>query len=137
MQRSAGVDADQASTTRAHLGDVDGGHAQLVARAGVQSIADVQSTGDLELVCAMQSAGFDDGRLGGGAAHVEGDHVVQTTLACELVRGDHAGRWTGLDNVNWPLAGGARRHDAAVGLHDVHWRVHPDRGQDCRARLVR
>jgi hypothetical protein len=70
---------------------------------------------------------FDDRRLGGGAAHVEGDHVVNTQLTRQSDRGDHAGRRTGLDDIGRFQRRGGVRHHSAVGLHDQQWRGHAAR----------
>ena len=60
MDCPGGIDEDYAAATGAHLSDVDRRYAQLVTRAGVETVADVQASGDLVLVRAIQLTGLDN-----------------------------------------------------------------------------
>ena len=61
---------------------------------------------------------LDEPRLGGGAAHVEGEDVVETEDPAEAGGGDDPRRGTRLDHEHGLGAGGFEGQDAAAALHD-------------------
>ena len=117
--RGAGrVDPDQAPAAGADLGEVDERHAQRVAAAARQPAAGRQPGGDLELGGEMRPAALDERRLGGRAAHVEGDDLVDAQPPRELGRGDDPGRRPRFDDVRRAFCGSGAGHDPAIRLHD-------------------
>ena len=60
----------------------------------------------------------DQARLGGGAAHVEGDDVGEAERRADLRRGDDAADRAGFHHRHRPLGRDLRRHHAAVRAHD-------------------
>src|SRR6266481_5916925 len=61
---------------------------------------------------------MDDAGLGGRAAHIEGDRVLEPDAIAQRLGADHARRWSGLEHAD---AGALRLLDAeqAAGrLHD-------------------
>ena len=61
---------------------------------------------------------FDQGNVGGGAAHVEGDDAVEAAGAGGGGRADDASGRTGEDGAHGFAGGGRERGDAAAGLHN-------------------
>ena len=120
-QRAARIDPGDAAAARAHLRQIDDRHADGVPGA-VQPAPDVALAADLVLGGGLDAAVLDEARLGGGAAHVEGDEVRATDLIAEALRGDDPGCGSGLDR-----GGGHPEHlghvqDPAVRPHDVERR---------------
>src|SRR5262249_62315034 len=92
------VHADDAPAARTHLRDVDGGHAEKIAAALVEPAPLGHASADLELARALDLVGLDDGGLGGGAAHVDADHVALADAPGQGGGGDDAGRGAPLDH---------------------------------------
>ena len=89
-----------------------------MARA-VQPAPHVALAADLVLGGGLDAAVLDQARLGGGAAHVEGDEVGSANLITQPLRGDDPGRGTGLDGGGGhPERLGHVQHSAARP-HDV------------------
>ena len=120
LQTPGAVHPGDAAAAGGHLGDVDGRHAQHVAGAAQQAVTGVHAAADLVLGRQQHLAALDDGRLGGGAAHVEADQIGLAEAGAHLGRADHAGGRPRLDAVHGLARGQLDRHQAAVGLHHGH-----------------
>ena len=123
LQAARAVHPGDAAAAGGHLGDVDGGYPQHVAGAAQQAVAGVHAAADLVLGRQQHLVALDDRRLGGGAAHVEGDQVGLAEAGSHLRRADHAGGGARLDAVHGLARGQLDRHQPAVGLHHGHRRV--------------
>ena len=123
-ERAAAVHGGDAAAARANLCQVYGGDAEDVAAAAQQAMSDADAAADLVLRSLQHLAVLDDGRLGGGASHVESHQVGHTETATEVERAYHASSRAGLDAVDGTLHGDARGGEAAVGLH--HGEGHGD-----------
>ena len=117
LQRAAGIDPDMRAAAGADLGEVDRRHLQRVAGAGQQPRADHDAGADRIFLGARDLAVLDHRGLGGGAAHVEGDDLLELLGAGQRLRADHAAGRPGFDDVHRPLGGGAVGRQAAVRLH--------------------
>ena len=123
----AGVDPHQAAAAGADLRNVDDRQLERVAAAHDQLARQVDAGADLVVAGPGDLAGLDDGGLGRGAAHVEGDAVGDPVARAGVGRADHAGGRAGLDDIGRFLRCGRGAHDAAVGFH------HQDRRRDADA----
>src|SRR5205085_9603117 len=105
---------------------VDGGHAHEVPGAGEEPGAVHDPAAHLVLTGAVDDTVLHDRSLGSGAAHVEGDELVEADLAGQRLRTHHTGRRPRFDDVH--RLGDGRRvgHETAVGLHDEQWGAHVD-----------
>ena len=61
---------------------------------------------------------FDQGNIGGGASHVEGDNVFEAAGAGAGRSADDASGGAGENGADGFAGGGGERGDAAAGLHD-------------------
>ena len=104
-EETAGVEASDGAAAGAGGVDVEHGHADGDA-------------GDDGLVADVGAGGVDEEDIGGGAAHVEADDLIEAGEACELVRSDHSAGGSGEHGSNRLRGGDARGDDAAGGLHD-------------------
>ena len=120
-ERTAGVEPGDAPAACAHFREVDDRHPDGMAGA-VEPAPDIALAADLVFGGRLDPAVLDQARLGGGAAHVEGDEVRPAELLAHALRSDHPrGR---------PRFHRARRHlerlghieDAAVRAHDIERR---------------
>ena len=85
----------------------------------------------------LDAAVLDEARLGGGAAHVEGDEIRAADLLAQPLRGDDPGRGSGLDRGGGHLDRRGDVQDPAVRPHDVErWETEPGEGR-CQAFKVR
>ena len=85
----------------------------------MQPASDVALAADLVLGGRLDAAVLDEARLGGGAAHVEGDEVRASDLLAEALRGDDPGRGSGLDGGGGHPERLGHVQDPAVRPHDV------------------
>ena len=90
LQRTARIDPDMRAAAGADFGEIDRRHFQRVARAGEQPRADHDPGADRVFVRARDLPVLDHRGLRGGAAHVEGDDLVEVLGARECMRADHA-----------------------------------------------
>ena len=67
---------------------------------------------------AVLDFAFDEGDVGGGASHVEGDDVVETAGAGGGGGADDASGGAGEHGADGLAGGGGERGDASAGLHD-------------------
>ena len=72
------VQKGDATTSCPHFGDVDAGCPDQLAPAADEPVARGQRGTHLVLGAVGDAALFDHGRLGRGAAHIEGDDLVQS-----------------------------------------------------------
>src|SRR6266850_1408355 len=93
----------------AHFDDIDHRQHHRVP-AGIA--ADIVAGRERRLAVAHEA------RFGGGAAHVEGDHVLEPEREPDLRRGDDPAHRPRLHHGNGPLGRDFRRHHAAVRAHD-------------------
>ena len=77
LERAAAIDPDMRAAAGADLGEVDGRHLERVAGSGEKPRADHDARAHLILERAGEAAVLDERRLGGGAAHVEADEVLE------------------------------------------------------------
>ena len=126
LQRAAGVAPDDRAAAGADLGEVNGGNAQKIAASGEQSRTVHDSAADLVLGRPAYRAVLDDRCLGGGAAHVEGDQLVEPDPSSQRLGSDDTSGRPGLDDVHRHR--GRRRigHQPTVGLHDQQRSPHRD-----------
>ncbi len=75
-----------------------------------------------------------EARLGGGAAHVEGDDARLVAPRYQSRAGDDAGGRAGFDQRRRALHRRAQPHDAAAGMHHLDLAGDADRGQPRRQR---
>src|SRR5262249_22528118 len=101
---ASGADLDQVQTGNLH--------GQAAALAHADQV-------DLELVRARGNAVLDEGGLGGGAAHVEGDEVPVPGEPSDVRGEDGARRGPRVERAHGEGGGRIRGGDAAVVLHDV------------------
>ncbi len=116
-QGAAWINPHQTAATGPNLGDIDGRHAHVMAAALQQSGGVIDAGAHVNFTDPVKGAAFDNRRLGGGAAHVECQHVLESQLGRDLRAADDTGGGTGFDNVYRPLTGGLDPHGAAAGLH--------------------
>ena len=117
-QRAARIDPGDAAAPRAHLREIDDRQADGMAGA-VQPAPDVALAAHLVLGGGLDAAVLDEARLGGGAAHVEGDEIRAADLLAQPLRGDDPGRGSGLDRGGGHLDRRGDVQDPAVRPHDV------------------
>ena len=129
LQAARAVYPGDAAAARGHFGDVDGRHAQHVAGAAQQAVTGVHAAADLVLGRQQHLAALDDGRLGGGATHVEADQLGLAEAGAHLGRADHARGRPRLDAVHGLARGQLDRHQPTVGLHHGHWGVYAGAAQ--------
>src|SRR5262249_61549095 len=98
-------------------GAVGGGHAEKIAAALGAPPPLGHPPADLELARALDLVGLDDGGLGGGAAHVDADHVALADAPGQGGGGDDAGGGARLDHVHGAVGAVRRGPHAAVALH--------------------
>ena len=84
------VDASQRTAAGTNLGDVDCRHLQQVATRLDEPARGRNAVAELVFRGHTGSAGLDNDRLGGGAAHVEHDEIGPATGATQPCRADHA-----------------------------------------------
>ena len=65
-------------------------------------------------------AARDQRGLGGGAAHVEADALLEAQMRRKATGADHAGNGSGFHHGHRLQARLIERHNAAVGAHDMH-----------------
>ena len=123
LDRLCGVDGDDAAAARADLGHIDKRKLDRVTPALDEFGADVDTGSDLVFGGAGRLAVFYHRGLGGGAAHVERDHITQAGRAGDPGAGNDTGGRTGLDQKGRLFSRCRSRHGAAVGLHDVQWPI--------------
>ena len=111
-----------AAAAGSNLGQVDGWRAQQIARAAGKACAGADSAPQLKLRRNGWRTIQHHRRLGGGAAHVECQHSVQTAFSGQLRGRQHAGRWPGLQTEGRQLRRLGRRHHAAAGLQHQYRR---------------
>ena len=128
-QRAARVDPRLAAAARADLDQVDHRRADRVAAAPALAERRHRLRAHLHLGGEPQPPVLDQPDLGGGAAHVEREHVGVAVRRGHRPGRDDARGGPGLDHVDGPLLGRGRRHDAAVGLHHVERRGGAERGE--------
>ncbi len=106
IEEAAAVEPGDRAAAGRDRGHVERRHVDLAARDG--------AFGGFE-----RHAAFDEGDVGGGAAHVEGDEAAPCVLAREIGARLRAGGRTGEQRVHRAPAGdrGRERHHAAVRLH--------------------
>jgi hypothetical protein len=109
MQRAAHFDARNRPAPGADLLDVD--HRHLHRQPGGVA-ADERAAGHQHL------AAVDDTGLGGGAAHVEGDGVLEPDAIAQGFGADHAGRRTGFQHPDTRALRLFHAEQAAGRLHD-------------------
>ena len=124
LQRAGRVNPHQRAAARAHLGEIDRRHLEVIARAGEQARADHDARAHRVFLRARDFAVLDHRRLRGGAAHVEGDDLRQALRPRERLRADHAARRPRLDDVDRPLHRRRVGGEAAVRLHQQQPRAH-------------
>ena len=117
-ERSARIDPGDAAAARAHLREIDDRQADGVAGA-VQPAPDVALAAHLVLGGGLDAAVLDEARLGGGAAHVEGDEVRAADLVSQPLRRDDPGRGSRLDRGGGHPERLGHVQDSAVRAHDV------------------
>ena len=103
-QDAGGVEAGERASAGADGVDVEHGDADGKA-------------GDLGIGCGLDFA-FDQGDVGGGASHVEGDDAVEAAGAGGGGGADDAAGRAGEDGADGFAGGGGESGDAAAGLHD-------------------
>ena len=91
-QHAAGVDPRERAAAGTDLGDIDGRDANQMPAALDEPAALAQSAAHLVLRRERERAALDDRRLRGGAAHVEGDQVLEPRGAARRGGGDHSRR---------------------------------------------
>ena len=106
LERPHRIDARNGAAARAHGVDVEHGQAD-------GPLADAALGGD------HRAALVDQRHVATGAAHVEGDDVVDADLAADAQRRDDAPRGPGEHRGHRFAGRGLERRHAAVGLHDV------------------
>ena len=117
-QAAGRVHVRHAAAAGADLGDVDGRGADQLAATSHQATAGGQRRPHLVLGGIAHAPALDQRRLGGGAAHVEGDDVGHSQPPGGQVGGQDAGRGTGLEHEDRPPGGVRLRGQAAGRLHD-------------------
>ena len=103
---AAAVDGGDAAAPGAHLGQVDDRELERDAGAGAGA-AEAALAADLEVVGDRGASVAHDARLGGGAAHVERDHVAGARGAPDEAGREHAGGAAGLDRGDGERGGAA------------------------------
>ena len=126
LEATARIDPHQRAAARAHLGEVDGGNAQQIARAGEQSRAGHDAAAHLIFGRARHLAVLHERRLRRRAAHVERHDLAEPDLPSERLGPDDAGRRSRLDDVDRPRRRRLVGHEAAVRLHDHERRLGSD-----------
>ena len=113
-----GVEPGDRAAARADRMDVDRGRAD-------------RDPVDFEVGAFEQPAGAE-ADIGGGAAHVEGDRLLEASLARGREAAGRAARWPGEDGADRIRTGRGRAHRAAVGLHDAQaGRPRRERSERC------
>ena len=120
LERSDLVDPGDAAAARTHLDQIDHRHHDRVA---ARVSADVVARGHGGLAFAYQA------RLGGGAAHIEGDHVGESQRASRLRGSDDSSDGPGFHHRHRTLGRDLGRHHAAVRLHDGEFTAKTDFGE--------
>ena len=115
-KRSGGVEAGDGTSAGANGVNVEHGHADRQA-------------GNLSLTARLDFA-IDQGHVGGGAAHVEGNDAVESAAAGHGRSADYAAGGTGEHGAHWFARRGCQAGDSAARLH------HEDSGL-ARAGLAR
>ena len=129
LERARRIDPGDAAAPRPDLGEVDGRDPKEIPAPLHQAMSDADLAPDLVLGGARNLPFLDEGRLGGGPAHVEGHRIPDPHAPRQVMHPRHPRRGTGLDDVDGKLAGGVDRHHAAARLHDHDRRGDPDRPQ--------
>ena len=120
-QRAGAIDPGDRAAAGGDLGQVDHRHADRMAGAVHPAVA-AGAAADLVLGRRLVLAVADQARLGGGAAHVEGEEIAAAGLPRHQRRGDDAGRRARLHGHGRHGDGLAGFEDAAVGAHHVEAR---------------
>ena len=109
-ERVLGRDGTAAGANLDHLDRLD---LQRKARPLPETLV----VGHLQLGADRRLAMRDQAELGGGAAHVEGQHASLAGDPAEFGGGDGAGGRAGLDQAHRQLGGAAARNQSARGRH--------------------
>ena len=116
-QRAGGIDPDLGAAAGAHLGQIDRRDLQHVAGARQQARAEHDAAADLVFLAPRDLAALDQRRLGGGAAHVEGDDVREADLGRQRLGADDAGGGARFDDIGRQPDRHFRGRETAVRLH--------------------
>ena len=114
LEQTGLVDSRDAAPARPDLDHFGHRHPQRQAASAGEAV----HPRHLELGCALGAAVVDDADLGGGAAHVEGDHVAEPALGAAVRRGHRTPGGAGLDEAHGVLDRGVAGDGTAVGGHD-------------------
>ena len=85
------VDRGDAAAARADFRDVYGRHLHRVAGALDHALPQHGTAANLGFAAHAERKIFDDGRLGGRAAHVEHDHVAHAGVGGQALSAQHPG----------------------------------------------
>ena len=103
-KNTSGVEAGEGASASADSVDVEHGNGD-----GEADNLGIGGGGDFS---------FDEGNVGGGASHVEGDDAVETAGAGRGGGADDASCRAGEDSADGLAGGGGECGDASTGLHD-------------------
>ena len=112
-KRILGRDGSAARADLDHLDRLD-----LERKAG--SLAEALVVRDFEVGADGRLAVRDQAELGGGAAHVKGQHARLARRSAELGGGDRAGRRTRFNQTHRQFGGAQARNEAAGRGHPEH-----------------
>ena len=126
VRRPSPVDPEDAAATCSHFGDVEGRDPDREPSPLDEQATLVHPATDLVLGSFEGLAVLDQGSLGGGAAHVERDHVGFPEPGGEGPGGDHARGGTRLDQPHRLGPCGPGSEQGPVRLHDLDLAVEAD-----------
>ena len=114
-----GVHMRQAAAAGADLDHLDDGNAERQAGA----LPETAHSGDLEAAAGLRLAVIDEAYLGGGAPHVERQHLLQPRSAGDGGGEDGAPGRAALDQADWEAARGFHGRQAAARQHQEQRRA--------------
>ena len=117
LQRAAAVDPQDRAAAGADLGKIDRRHFQRISGARQQPRAEHDTRADLVFGGARHLAILDQRGLGGRAAHIERNRLVDADPPGQRLHPDNPGGRPRLDNVH-------RRHRRRLGGREAAVRLH-------------
>ena len=112
-----GIDSADGAAPRANFHQLDDGNAH-----GQSAAFEVfPDPADFEAARPFRLAIVDQANLGGGAAHVEGQDLVQAAFACQMCGQNGTASRAGFDQPNWKACGQLQRGQSPARHHQQQW----------------
>ena len=131
LQRTPLVQPDDASASRADLGDVNRRQFKSVTPSGDEPAGERNPSADLVFIRPDEFAVLDQGRLGGRSAHIEGNYVRVARSRPHVPGTDHPGGRAALDDLGGFFHNRLHLDHAPRRLHHQH-----SLGQAARIQLL-